>query len=35
MQIKEKINSKMSLEVFQGNAMDISMVEDKSYDIVL
>ncbi|WIV11455.1 class I SAM-dependent methyltransferase [Proteiniborus sp. MB09-C3] len=34
-QIKEKIVSGMSLEVFQGNAMDISMVEDKSYDIVL
>ena len=34
-QIKEKINSEMSLEVFQGNAMDISMIEDNSYDIVL
>ncbi len=35
MQIKEKINSSMSIEVFQGNAMDIYMIEDKSYDIVL
>lgn len=34
-QIKEKINTKMSIEVFQGNAMDISMIEDKSYDIIL
>lgn len=34
-QIKEKINEEMSLEVFQGNAMNISMIEDKSYDIVL
>ncbi len=34
-QIKEKILPGMSLEVFQGNAMDISTVGDKSYDIVL
>ena len=33
--MKEKINSSMSIEVLQGNAMDISMIEDKSYDIVL
>ncbi|MCR2044053.1 class I SAM-dependent methyltransferase [Anaerosalibacter massiliensis] len=35
MQIKEKINSEMSLQLFKGNAIDISMIEDKSYDIVL
>ena len=35
MQIKEKINTETSLEVFQGNAMDVSMIEDKSYDVVL
>jgi 2-polyprenyl-3-methyl-5-hydroxy-6-metoxy-1,4-benzoquinol methylase len=34
-QIKEKINSEMSLKVFSGNAIDISMIKDKSYDIVL
>lgn len=34
-QIKERILPGMSLEVFQGNAIDISMVGDKSYDIVL
>ncbi|WP_244971151.1 class I SAM-dependent methyltransferase [Tissierella pigra] len=34
-QIKEKINDEMSLKVFQGNAMNISMIEDKTYDIVL
>ncbi|WP_229768599.1 class I SAM-dependent methyltransferase [Tissierella pigra] len=34
-QIKEKINEEMSLEVFQGNAMNISIIEDKTYDIVL
>ncbi|WP_346928671.1 class I SAM-dependent methyltransferase [Clostridium sp.] len=35
MQIKEKVNSSMAIEVFQGNAMDISMIKDKAYDIVL
>ena len=35
MQIKEKIDSGMALEVFQGNAMDVSMIKDKDYDIVL
>ncbi len=35
MQIREKIDSQMSLEVYQGNAMDISMIKDKDYDIVL
>lgn len=35
MQIKDKINSEMSLEVFQGNALDISMIADKSYDIIM
>lgn len=34
-QIKDKTNPGMSLEVFQGNALDLSMVEDKSYDMVL
>lgn len=35
MQIKEKVDSGMALEVFQGNAMNISMIKDKEYDIVL
>lgn len=35
MQIKEKVDSSMALEVFQGNAMDISMIKEKKYDIVL
>jgi len=35
MQIKGKVDSQMSMEVFQGNAMDISMVKDKTYDIML
>ncbi len=34
-EIKEKITSEMCLNVFQGNAMDISIIEDNSYDIVL
>ncbi len=34
-QIKGKVDSNMSLEVFKGNAMDISMIEDNSYDIIL
>ncbi len=34
-QIKEKINEEMSIEVIQGNALDLSIIEDKSYDIVL
>ena len=33
-QIKERTLPGISLEVFQGNAIDISMVGDKSYDIV-
>lgn len=35
MQIKEKVDSGMKIEVFQGNAMDISMIKEKEYDIVL
>ncbi|MEW8995906.1 class I SAM-dependent methyltransferase [Clostridium sp.] len=35
MQIKEKVDSGMEIEVFQGNAMDIFMIKDKAYDIVL
>ncbi|OPF51470.1 methyltransferase type 11 [Clostridium baratii] len=34
-QIKGKISKDISLEVFQGNAINLSMIEDKSYDIVL
>jgi ubiquinone/menaquinone biosynthesis C-methylase UbiE len=34
-QMKEKIHPDMSLEVFQGNAMDISRIEDNSFDVVL
>ncbi|WP_346885611.1 class I SAM-dependent methyltransferase [Clostridium sp. UBA4395] len=35
MQIKEKVKGNMSIEVFQGNALDISWIKDKEYDIVL
>lgn len=35
MQIKEKVDSNMEIEVFQSNAMDISIIKDKDYDIVL
>ncbi len=35
MQIKGKVDSQKSMEVIQGNAMDISMIKDKTYDIVL
>lgn len=35
MKIREKIKEDMPLEVFQGNALDISIIEDKTYDIVL
>lgn len=34
-QIKEKINDKMNIEVFQGNALNLSTIKDKTYDIVL
>ena len=34
-QIKEKINEEMSIEVIKGNALDLSTIEDESYDIVL
>lgn len=34
-QIREKVNEKMSIEVFQGNALDLSMIKDNTYDIVL
>ncbi len=33
--IREKINDKMSIHVLQGNALDLSKIEDKSFDIVL
>lgn len=33
--IKEKITPEMSLEVLQGNALDLFMIEDESYDIIL
>lgn len=35
LQIREKINEGTLLEVFQGNAVDLSMIEDKSFDIIL
>lgn len=35
MKIREEIKADIPLEVFQGNALDISMIEDKTYDIVL
>ena len=34
-QIKEKINDEMNIEVFQGNALDLSTIKDNTYDIVL
>lgn len=34
-QIKEKIDADMSIEVFQGNALDLSMIRDNTYDMVL
>ena len=34
-QIKKKISEEMSIKVIQGNALDLSIIEDKSYDIVL
>lgn len=34
-QIKEKINDEMSIEVFQGNALDLSTIKNNTYDIVL
>ncbi len=34
-QIKEKVNKNMDIEVFQGNAIDLSIIEDNTYDIVL
>lgn len=34
-QIREKVNEEMSIEVFQGNALDLSMIEDNTYDIIL
>lgn len=34
-QIKDKIDDEMNIKVFQGNALDLSLIEDKSYDIVL
>lgn len=34
-QIKEKTKPDMSLRVYQGNALDLSMIQDNHYDIVL
>ncbi len=34
-QIKEKINDKMNIDVVQGNALDLSLLDDNTYDIVL
>lgn len=34
-QLKEKIDAEMSIEVIQGNALDLSIIKDKIYDIVL
>ena len=34
-QIKEKINDTVPVQVFQGNALDLSIIDDKSFDIVL
>lgn len=34
-QIKRKVDSQMTMEVFQGNALDISWIKDKEYDMVL
>lgn len=34
-QIREKTNDEMLIQVFQGNALDLSIIEDKSFDIVL
>lgn len=34
-QIQDKNSEDISLEVLQGNAIDLSMIEDKTYDIVL
>ena len=34
-QIKEKIHDKMNIDVVQGNALDLSQIDDNTYDIVL
>lgn len=34
-QIKEKTNDIIQIQVFQGNALDLSIIKDKSYDVVL
>ncbi len=31
-QIREKIDDEMSIKVFQGNALELSIIEDKSYE---
>src|SRR5690554_795326 len=34
-QIKEKVHKDMNIEVIQGNALDLSIIKDNTYDIVL
>ncbi len=34
-QIKEKVTEKMNIDVVQGNALDLSQIDDNTYDIVL
>lgn len=34
-QIKEKINDEMNIDVVQGNALDLSLLDDNTYDIIL
>ncbi|MFA5575960.1 MAG: methyltransferase domain-containing protein [Tissierellaceae bacterium] len=34
-QIKEKVKDKMNIDVVQGNALDLSLLDDNTYDIVL
>lgn len=34
-QIKEKVKDEMKIEVFQGNALDLTTIKDNTYDIVL
>jgi len=34
-QIRKKVSPEMSIEVFQGNALDLSMIKDDTFDIVL
>lgn len=34
-QIREKTNKEMSIQVFQGNALNLSIIKDESFDLVL